>query len=260
MRGILMAGGTGSRLNPLTIAVNKHLLPIYNKPLIYYPLTTLILAGIKEVQIICRSQDLTLFRALLQNGNQFGISIDYQIQDDPKGIAEGILISREFLENHKFALILGDNLFHGVGLGRQLSRFNEINGAQLFAYKVKNPSDYGVVEIDAYGRALTLDEKPQTPRSNYAVTGLYFYDESAIQRVSSLSPSPRGELEITDLNKSYLSDGSLKVEILSAGTAWLDTGSFENLYDASSYIKALEERQFLKIGDPFEAAKAQGWI
>lgn len=260
MRGILMAGGTGSRLHPLTLSVNKHLLPIYNKPLIYYPLTTLILAGIKEIQIVCRSQDADLFKTLLKNGNQFGISINYQIQDNPKGIAEGILISQEFLEDHKFALILGDNLFHGVGLGRQLSRFNDINGAQLFAYKVKNPSDYGVVEIDNTGNALTLDEKPQIPRSNYAVTGLYFYDETAIHRVLSLKPSPRGELEITDLNKSYLSDGSLKVEILSAGTAWLDTGSFENLYDASSYIKALEERQFLKIGDPFEAAKVQGWI
>ena len=255
-----MAGGTGSRLSPLTNAVNKHLLPIYNKPLIYYPLTTLILAGVREIQIICRSQDLTLFRTLLDNGNQFGLSIDYQVQDNPKGIAEGISISREFLENHKFALILGDNLFHGVGLGRQLSRFNEINGAQIFAYKVKNPSAYGVVEIDGFGAALTLEEKPKVPRSNFAVTGLYFYDETAIQRVSSLNPSPRGELEITDLNKSYLSDGSLKVEILSTGTAWLDTGNFENLYDASSYIKALEERQFLKIGDPFEAAEAQGWI
>jgi glucose-1-phosphate thymidylyltransferase len=255
-----MAGGSGSRLNPLTIAVNKHLLPIYNKPLIYYPLTTLILAGIREIQIVCRSQDLMIFKTLLGNGSQFGVSIDYQVQDNPKGIAQGISICKDFIDDKKFALILGDNLFHGVGLGRQLSRFNDINGAQLFAYKVKNPSDYGVVEIDNTGNALTLDEKPQTPKSNYAVTGLYFYDETAIQRVSSLKPSPRGELEITDLNKSYLADGSLKVEILSAGTAWLDTGSFENLYDASSYIKALEERQFLKIGDPFEAAKVQGLI
>jgi glucose-1-phosphate thymidylyltransferase len=255
-----MAGGSGSRLNPLTISVNKHLLPIYNKPLIYYPLTTLILAGIKEIQIICKSQDLTQFRTLLKNGNQFGISINYQTQDNPAGIADGILISKEFVEKHKFALILGDNLFHGVGLGRQLSRFKQVDGAQLFAYQVKNPSDYGVVEIDVAHKILTLEEKPQTPRSNYAVTGLYFYDETATQRVSSLKPSARGELEITDLNKSYLSDGLLKVDILSAGTAWLDTGSFENLYDASSYIKALEERQFLKIGDPFEAAKAQGWI
>lgn len=201
-----------------------------------------------------------IFKTLLENGSQFGVSIDYQVQDNPKGIAQGISICKDFIDDKKFALILGDNLFHGVGLGRQLSRFNDINGAQLFAYKVKNPSDYGVVEIDNTGNALTLDEKPQTPKSNYAVTGLYFYDETAIQRVSSLKPSPRGELEITDLNKSYLADGSLKVEILSAGTAWLDTGSFENLYDASSYIKALEERQFLKIGDPFEAAKVQGWI
>ena len=201
-----------------------------------------------------------LFKTLLGNGSQFGVSIDYQVQDNPKGIAQGISICKEFIEDEKFALVLGDNLFHGVGLGRQLSRFNDISGAQLFAYKVKNPRDYGVVEIDNAGNALTLDEKPQTPRSNYAVTGLYFYDETAIQRVSSLKPSPRGELEITDLNKSYLADGSLKVEILSAGTAWLDTGSFENLYDASSYIKALEERQFLKIGDPYEAAKVQGWI
>jgi len=255
-----MAGGSGSRLNPLTISVNKHLLPIYNKPLIYYPLTTLILAGIKEIQIICKSQDLIPFRTLLKNGNQFGISINYQVQDNPAGIADGILISREFVEKHKFALILGDNLFHGVGLGRQLSRFKQVDGAQLFAYQVKNPSDYGVVEIDVAQNILTLEEKPQTPRSNYAVTGLYFYDETATQRVSSLKPSPRGELEITDLNNSYLSDGLLKVDILSTGTAWLDTGSFENLYEASSFIKALEERQFLKIGDPFEAAKAQGWI
>jgi glucose-1-phosphate thymidylyltransferase len=260
MRGVIMAGGTGSRLRPITTSVNKHLLPIYNKPLIYYPLTTLILAGIREIQIVCNDKDESNFRKLLGDGSQFGCQISYIFQEKAEGIPQGIILSADFIAGESVALILGDNLFHGVGLGRQLARFQNIQGAQLFAYNVSNPQDYGVVEVDASNLAISIEEKPKLPKSNLAVTGLYFYDNSVIERVSKLQPSQRGELEITDLNNAYLHDNQLNVEILSSGTAWLDTGSFENLFDASSYIRALEDRQFLKIGDPFEAAKTRGWI
>ena len=255
-----MAGGSGSRLLPLTKSVNKQLLPIFDKPLIYYPLSTLMLAGIRELMLISSPLEIPNFQNLLGTGDQFGISIEYGAQVSPGGIAEGFLIAENFLAGHKVGFILGDNLFHGHGLGRQLSEHNEISGAQIFAYQVANPRSYGVVEVDANGRALNLEEKPQNPRSNLAVTGLYFYDEDAVEIAKTLKPSARGELEITDINRRYLERDRLNVTILSRGTAWLDTGTFEGLHDASSYIKIVQERQNSSVGDPFDVAKNQGWI
>lgn len=255
-----MAGGSGSRLSPLTKSVNKQLLPIYDKPLIYYPLSTLMLAGIREFMLITSPSEISNFQNLFGTGHQFGISIQYGTQDLPGGIAEGFLIAENFLKGHKVGFILGDNLFHGHGLGRRLAEHNEINGAQIFAYQVADPRSYGVVEVDANGRAINLEEKPQNPRSNLAVTGLYFYDEEAIQIAKTLKPSARGELEITDINRTYLERDSLKVSILSRGTAWLDTGTFNGLHDASSYIKIVQERQNTSVGDPYDVAINQGWI
>ena len=255
-----MAGGSGSRLSPLTKSVNKQLLPIYDKPLIYYPLSTLMLAGIREFMLISSPNEISNFQNLFGTGDQFGISIQYGTQDSPGGIAEGFLVAENFLAGHKVGFILGDNLFHGHGLGRQLAQHNEINGAQIFAYQVADPRSYGVVEVDANGRAVDLEEKPQNPRSSLAVTGLYFYDEEAVEIAKTLKPSARGELEITDINRKYLERDRLNVTILSRGTAWLDTGTFEGLHDASSYIKIIQERQNSSVGDPFDVAKNQGWI
>jgi glucose-1-phosphate thymidylyltransferase len=255
-----MAGGSGSRLSPLTKSVNKQLLPIYDKPLIYYPLSTLMLAGIREFMLISNPSEISNFQNLFGTGNQFGISIQYETQDSPGGIAEGFLIADKFLAGHKVGFILGDNLFHGHGLGRQLAEHNAVTGAQIFAYQVADPRSYGVVEVDANGHAVSLEEKPQNPRSNLAVTGLYFYDEEAVHIAKTLKPSARGELEITDVNRTYLERDSLKVTILSRGTAWLDTGTFEGLHDASSYIKIVQERQNSSVGDPYDVAKNQGWI
>jgi glucose-1-phosphate thymidylyltransferase len=255
-----MAGGSGSRLLPLTKSVNKQLLPIYDKPLIYYPLSTLMLAGIREFMLISNSNEVSHFQKLFGTGDQFGISIEYGTQDSPGGIAEGFLVAEKFLTGHKVGFILGDNLFHGHGLGRQLAEHNEINGARIFAYQVADPRSYGVVEVDSNGRIISLEEKPQNPRSNLAVTGLYFYDEEAVQLAKGLKPSARGELEITDLNRAYLERDELSVTILSRGTAWLDTGTFEGLHDASSYIKIVQDRQNSIVGDPLDVAKNQGWI
>ena len=255
-----MAGGSGTRLHPLTKSVNKHLLPVYDKPLIYYPLTTLILAGIREIAIVTSPREIMNFKALLGNGDQFGIQIHYVTQDQPAGIAQGLLLCRDFLEGQKVGFILGDNLFHGSGLGRQLTRHQELKGAQIFAYKVANPENYGIVELNSNGEILSLSEKPCLPKSDLAITGLYFYDETVLEKVSTISPSARGELEITDLNIKYLEEGTLSVTPLSQGVAWLDTGTFQGLHDASSYIRIVEERQNSKIGDPVEAAKIQGWI
>lgn len=255
-----MAGGSGSRLAPVTKSVNKQLLPIYDKPLIYYPLSTLMLAGLREFMLISSPNEISNFQNLFGNGDQFGISIQYGIQDSPGGIAQGFLVAEKFLTGHKVGFILGDNLFHGHGLGRQLAEHNEVNGAQIFAYQVADPRSYGVVEVDNNGRVIGLEEKPKDPRSNLAVTGLYFYDEEAVHIAKSLKPSARGELEITDLNRAYLKRDNLSVTILSRGTAWLDTGTFEGLHDASSYIKIVQERQNSSIGDPFDVAKNQGWI
>ena len=255
-----MAGGAGTRLHPLTLATNKHLLPIYNKPLVYYPISTLMLAGIKEILIITNSDQLINFTKLLGSGREFGIDFFYETQGDPNGIAEGLIIGNDFIKNNKVAFILGDNIFHGVGLGRQLNQFSNVNGAHGFCYKVKDPERYGVVEIDNKGRVISLEEKPQAPKSSLALTGLYFYDELVVEFIKTLKPSSRGELEITDLNNSYLRQGKFNVTTLSAGTAWLDTGTFDSMNDASTYIKIIEERQGAMIGDLRSIAINQGWI
>ncbi len=260
MRGIIMAGGSGSRLSPVTRAVNKQLLPIFDKPLIFYPLSTLMLAGIREFLLISSSLEIGNFQRLLGTGEQYGISISYAIQKEPKGIAQGILVAEKFVLDHKVGFILGDNLFHGHGLGRQLSEHVLIDGAHIFAYRVGDPRSYGVVEIDDQGKILGLEEKPTNPKSNLAVTGLYFYDESVLEIAKKLVPSARGELEITDINAAYLEKNKLKVSIISRGTAWLDTGTFEGLHDASSYIRIIQERQNASVGDPLEVARAQGWV
>jgi glucose-1-phosphate thymidylyltransferase len=260
MRGLIMAGGSGSRLAPLTKTVNKQLLPVFDKPLIYYPLSTLMLAGVREFMLISSPNEIDNFQKLFGNGEQFGISIVYGVQAEPKGIAQGFLVAEEFITGHKVGFILGDNLFHGHGLGRQLAEHNNINGAQIFAYSVADSRSYGVVEINESGKVLGIEEKPLNPKSNLAITGLYFYDEEVVSIAKSLKPSARGELEITDVNKAYLERDQLSVSILSRGTAWLDTGTFEGLHDASSYIKIVQERQNASIGNPYDVAKAQGWI
>ena len=255
-----MAGSSGSRLRPVTNVVNKQLLPVFDKPMIYYPLSTLMLSGIKEIMIISGSTQIGDFQKLLGDGGQFGISIEYATQTAPKGIAQGFLIAEKFLMGHKVGFILGDNLFHGHGLGRQLAQHNKVEGAQIFAYHVRDPSGYGVAEVDEQNRVIGIEEKPIVPKSNLAVTGLYFYDESVCEIANSLIPSPRGELEITDVNKRYLDLGKLSVSILSRGVAWLDTGTFEGLHDATTYIRIVQERQNASIGDPSDVARAQGWI
>lgn len=255
-----MAGGSGTRLFPITKAVNKHLLPIFDKPLIYYPLTTLMLAGIREFALVTSPTELENFKRLLGDGSQFGIEIRYVMQPTPAGIAQGLTLTRDFISGHKVGFILGDNLFHGIGLGRQLAQHRTIEGAHIFSYHVRNPESYGVVELGPNEEIIDLHEKPVNPPSNLAITGLYFYDEHVSEIATSLTPSKRGELEITDLNRIYLRNSSLGMTILSKGTAWLDTGTFQGLHDASSYIKIVEERQNSKIGDPMEAARNQGWI
>jgi len=260
MRGVIMAGGSGSRLAPLTKTVNKQLLPIFDKPLIYYPLSTLMLAGIREFMLISSPSEIVNFQKLFGSGEQFGISIDYGVQAEPKGIAQGLLVAEKYITGHKVGFILGDNLFHGHGLGRQLAEHGQINGAQIFAYEVADPTSYGVVEVDKNGLVIGIEEKPQVPKSNLAVTGLYFYDEEVVSIAKSLKPSARGELEITDINRIYLERNQLNVSILSRGTAWLDTGTFEGLHNASSYIKIVQERQNASIGNPYDVAKTQGWI
>ena len=260
MRGVIMAGGSGTRLSPITKSVNKHLLPIFDKPLIYYPLSTLMLAGIREFLLVTSPKEMENFNSLLGDGSQFGISIIYAPQPEPKGIAQGLLVAEKFIENQKIGFILGDNLFHGHGLGRQLAKFNLVDGAHIFGYQVSDARSYGVIELDSTSKILSIEEKPTNPKSNLAVTGLYFYDESILEIAKSLKPSLRGELEITDVNKEYLNKGKLNVSILSRGTAWLDTGTFDGLHDASAYIKIVQERQNSRIGDPLEVATVQGWI
>lgn len=242
------------------MATNKHLLPIYDKPLIYYPLTTLLLAGIREIALITSPSEIRNFENLLGDGARLGIKIRYIPQEKSEGIAQGLILAREFINGEKCCLILGDNLFHGTGLGRQLSGFREVDGANIFGYKVSNPQDYGVVELSEDGKPQAIEEKPEFPKSNLAIPGIYFYDENAVSYAESLAPSNRGELEITDLNRIYLERKKLEVTQLSQGTAWLDTGTFEGLYDAASYIRVMEQRQNSRIGDPFEAARVQGWI
>ena len=260
-KGIVLAGGSGTRLHPMTQAVSKQLLPVYDKPMIYYPLSTLMLAGIRDLLMITTPDDQVAFRRLLGDGKRWGMSIAYAIQPNPDGLAQAFLIGADFLDGAPAALILGDNLFHGHDLVPQLQlSHGRVDGATVFAYPVRDPERYGVVEFAADGRVLGIEEKPKRPRSRYAITGLYFYDASVVERARSIRPSGRGELEITDLNRQYLDDGCLHVELMGRGMAWLDTGTCDSLHEAGAYIRTLEQRQALKVGCPEEVAWRLGWI
>jgi glucose-1-phosphate thymidylyltransferase len=260
MRGIVLAGGTGSRLRPLTSVFSKQLLPVYDKPLIHYPISTLMAAGIRDILIITTPQDAHLFRALLGDGSNIGVSFEFRTQDKPEGIPQAFLIGESFIGEDKVALVLGDNIFFGAGLGRQLKKHLQTEGAQVFGYEVSDPERYGVAEIDADGKVLALVEKPQIPTSNLAVTGLYFYDNSVISRSKLLKPSARGELEITDLNRNFLDTDELHLDVLQRGTAWLDTGTFSALHEAATFVRVIEERQGTKIACLEEVAWRNGWI
>jgi glucose-1-phosphate thymidylyltransferase len=260
MKGIILAGGLGTRLHPLTKITSKQLLPIYDKPLIHYPLSTLMLAGIKNVLIIAAPARLERFQELLGDGQEFGVSIEYKVQQAPNGIAESLIIAEEFLSGANSALILGDNLFHGPGLGRRLESFKEVVGAQIFGYNVQDPSPYGVATVNKDNSVNSLVEKPRNSESKTAIPGLYFFDETASSRAKKLKPSARGELEILDLLKLYLEDDLLRLEMLPRGTAWFDSGTFDDLHEAGTYVKLMQERTGERVGDPLEIAKFRGWI